>query len=415
MRATPEPESAAVTRRRRPRWSELSPLLAPRPPRFDATERRLARAASIGDLRAMARRRAPRAVFDYADGAADGEVGLRRARDAFGRVEFVPRVLHDVEAVDTATTILGRPSALPLAFAPTGFTRLMHHEGERAIARVAEREGIPVGLSTMATTSIEALAAAAPQATKWFQLYVWRDREASRDLVARAQAAGYDALVLTVDTPVTGARLRDIRNGLTIPPALTARTLADVALHPAWWLNLLTTEPLRFASLERWPGTASELVERMFDPTLTIADVQWLREAWSGRLVVKGILTADDARRVVDAGADAVVVSSHGGRQLDRAPTPLEVLPSVLDAVGDRAEVHLDTGILRGGDVVAAVAMGARACLVGRAPLYGLMAGGQRGVQRAAEILRGEIERTLRLLGVTAVRDLTREHVRLRP
>jgi L-lactate dehydrogenase (cytochrome) len=415
VRATPEPESAAVTRRRRPRWSELSPLLAPRPPRFDATERRLARAASIGDLRAMARRRAPRAVFDYADGAADGEVGLRRARDAFGRVEFVPRVLHDVEAVDTATTILGRPSALPLAFAPTGFTRLMHHEGERAIARVAEREGIPVGLSTMATTSIEALAAAAPQATKWFQLYVWRDREASRDLVARAQAAGYDALVLTVDTPVTGARLRDIRNGLTIPPALTARTLADVALHPAWWLNLLTTEPLRFASLERWPGTASELVERMFDPTLTIADVQWLREAWSGRLVVKGILTADDARRVVDAGADAVVVSSHGGRQLDRAPTPLEVLPSVLDAVGDRAEVHLDTGILRGGDVVAAVAMGARACLVGRAPLYGLMAGGQRGVQRAAEILRGEIERTLRLLGVTAVRDLTREHVRLRP
>jgi L-lactate dehydrogenase (cytochrome) len=415
VRATPEPESAAVTRRRRPRWSELSPLLAPRPPRFDATERRLARAASIGDLRAIARRRAPRAVFDYADGAADGEVGLRRARDAFARVEFVPRVLHDVEAVDTATTILGRPSALPLAFAPTGFTRLMHHEGEQAIARVAEREGIPVGLSTMATTSIEALAAAAPQATKWFQLYVWRDREASRDLVARAQAAGYDALVLTVDTPVTGARLRDIRNGLTIPPALTARTLADVALHPAWWLNLLTTEPLRFASLERWPGTASELVERMFDPTLTIADVQWLREAWSGPLVVKGILTADDARRVVDAGADAVVVSSHGGRQLDRAPTPLEVLPSVLDAVGDRAEVHLDTGILRGGDVVAAVAMGARACLVGRAPLYGLMAGGQRGVQRAAEILRGEIERTLRLLGVTAVRDLTREHVRLRP
>jgi L-lactate dehydrogenase (cytochrome) len=415
VRATPEPESAAVTRRRRPRWSELSPLLAPRRPRFDATERRLARAASIGDLRAIARRRAPRAVFDYADGAADGEVGLRRARDAFARVELVPRVLHDVEAVDTATTILGRPSALPLAFAPTGFTRLMHHEGERAIARVAEREGIPVGLSTMATTSIEALAAAAPQATKWFQLYVWRDREASRDLVARAQAAGYDALVLTVDTPVTGARLRDIRNGLTIPPALTARTLADVALHPAWWLNLLTTEPLRFASLERWPGTASELVERMFDPTLTIADVQWLREAWSGPLVVKGILTADDARRVVDAGADAVVVSSHGGRQLDRAPTPLEVLPSVLDAVGDRAEVHLDTGILRGGDVVAAVAMGARACLVGRAPLYGLMAGGQRGVQRAAEILRGEIERTLRLLGVTAVRDLTREHVRLRP
>jgi L-lactate dehydrogenase (cytochrome) len=404
-----------VTARRLPRWSELSPLLAPRVPRLDPTERRLARAASIGDLRAIARRRAPRAVFDYADGAADGEVGLRRARDAFDRVELVPRVLHDVATVDTSTTILGRPSALPLAFAPTGFTRLMHHEGERALARVAEREGIPVGLSTMATTSIEELAAAAPRATTWFQLYVWRDRGASRDLVARAQAAGYDALLLTVDTPVTGARLRDVRNGLTIPPALTARTLADVALHPAWWMNLLTTEPLRFASLERWPGTASELADVVFDPALTLADLQWLRDAWSGPLVVKGILTADDARRVVDAGADAVVVSSHGGRQLDRGPTPLEVLPAVLDAVGDRAEVHLDTGILRGGDVVAAVAMGARACLVARAPLYGLMAGGQRGVQRAADILRGEIERTLRLLGVTAVRDLRPEHVRLRP
>jgi L-lactate dehydrogenase (cytochrome) len=404
-----------VTERRLPRWSELRPLLAPRRPELDPTARRLARAASIADLRAIARRRAPRAVFDYADGAADQEIGLRRSREAFARVELVPRVLRDVADVDTSTTLLGRRSALPLAFAPTGFTRMCGHEGEPAVARVAGRAGIPFALSTMGTTSIEAVAAAAPQATKWFQLYVWRDRGATRDLVDRAQAAGYDALLLTVDTTVGGARLRDVRNGLTVPPALTARTLLDMAAHPAWWLNLLTTEPLRFASLQAWPGTVAELADRIFDPSLTEADLAWLRETWSGPLAVKGVLTADDARRVVDLGADAVIVSSHGGRQLDRGPAPLEALPAVVDAVGDRAEVLYDSGILSGADVVAALALGARGCLVARAYLYGLMAGGERGVQRALDILRADIVRTLQLLGVASVQELGAAHVRLRP
>ncbi len=389
-------------------------MLRPRRLPLSPTERRLATVASIPDLRLLARRRAPRAVFDYTDGAAGEEIGLRRSRQAYARVEFQPTVLQDVSSVDTSTTILGRPAALPLVFAPTGFTRMMHTDGEPAVARVASSIGIPYALSTMGTTSIERLAAAVPDGRRWFQLYLWRDREASRDFVVRAKRAGYEALVLTVDTPVAGARLRDVRNGLTIPPSLSLRTLAEGALHPAWWFDLLTTEPLEFASLNRFEGTVAELVGRMFDPAATMGDLAWLRSVWDGPLIVKGIQTVADARAVVDAGADAVIVSNHGGRQLDRSPTPLEMLPAVVDAVGDRAEVYVDGGILSGSDVVAAVAFGARAALVGRAYLYGLMAGGERGVQRAAEILRAEVAGTLALLGVTRAADLRREHVRLR-
>jgi L-lactate dehydrogenase (cytochrome) len=267
----------------------------------------------------------------------------------------------------------------------------------------------------MGTTSMEALAAAAPTVRRWFQLYLWRDREASAAMVQRARDAGYEALVLTVDTPVAGPRLRDVRNGFSIPPALTLRTFANAALHPRWWFDLLTTEPLEFASLSSWGGTIAELVDKVFEPAATIADVRRLRADWPGSLIVKGIQTVEDALEVVDAGADAVVVSNHGGRQLDRAPTPLEVLPSVVGAVGHRAEVYLDGGILDGADIVAAVAFGARACLVGRAYLYGLMAGGERGVQRVADILTAEMRRTLQLLGVPSIAELTPDRVRLRP
>jgi L-lactate dehydrogenase (cytochrome) len=403
-----------MTARRRPRWSELRPLLRPRGLPLSPTERRLATVASIPDLRLLARRRAPRAVFDYTDGAAGEEISLLRSRQAYARVEFQPTVLQDVSAVDTSTTILGRPASLPLAFGPTGFTRMMHTAGEPAVLRVAARAGIPYALSTMGTTSIERFAAAAPDARRWFQLYLWRDRGASLDFVVRARESGYEALVLTVDTPVAGPRLRDVRNGLTIPPSLSLRTITEGALHPAWWFDLLTTEPLEFASLHHFDGTVAELVGKMFDPAATIGDLTWLRSVWDGPLVVKGIQTAKDARAVVDAGADAVIVSNHGGRQLDRAPTPLEVLPAVVHEVGDRAEVYVDGGILSGGDVVAAVALGARAALVARSYLYGLMAGGEQGVQRAADILQQEIASTLALLGVTSVAALGPDHVRLR-
>jgi L-lactate dehydrogenase (cytochrome) len=329
-------------------------------------------------------------------------------------VEFHPDVLRDVSSTDTGTTVLGRRWALPFALAPTGFTRMMHHEGERAAVRAAQRAGVTFALSTMGTTSIEQLAAEAPDAHRWFQLYMWRDRAAGQDLVARAQAAGYEALVLTVDTPVAGARMRDVRNGLTIPPSLTPSTVLDAALHPAWWFNLLTTEPLTFASLHEWHGTVAQLVNSMFDPSVTFADLEWLRAAWPGPLLLKGIHTVADARAAVDHGADGIIVSSHGGRQLDRAAAPLEILAPIVDAVGDRADVLVDTGILNGGDVVAALALGAKACLVGRAYLYGLMAGGERGVDRAITILSQEIARTLQLLGVSGVEELARSHVSLR-
>ena len=400
--------------RRLPRWSELAPLLRPERVPLDPTERRLRRAHTIADLRAIAARRVPRAVFDYADGAAEQEASLRRARDSFARVEFHPQALRDVSTADTGTTVLGRRWPLPFALAPTGFTRMMHHEGERAAVRAAQRAGVTYALSTQGPAPLAPGADRAPGSHKWFQLYVWRDRAAGQDLVQRAQAAGYEALVLTVDTPVAGARMRDVRNGLTIPPALTPSTVLDAARHPAWWLNLLTTEPLTFASLHEWHSTVAELVNTMFDPSLTFADMEWLRGIWPGPLLLKGIHTASDARAAVDHGADGIIVSSHGGRQLDRAAAPLEMLPPIVDAVGDRAEVLLDTGIMHGGDVVAALALGARGCLVGRAFLYGLMAGGERGVERAISILAGEIARTLQLLGVRGVAELDRSHVSLR-
>lgn len=404
-----------MVQRRFPRPSELAPLLRPAPFIRDATERRLSKVASIADLRALARRRTPRAVFDYTDGAADGELSLNRARDAFSRVEFTPSVLRDVSSVDTGRDILGQRANLPFVFGPTGFTRMMNHEGEPAVAAVAQKVGIPYTLSTMGTTTIEDVAAAAPGARRWFQLYLWRDRSVAKDLVQRAADAGYDTLMLTVDTPVGGARLRDVHNGLTIPPALSLKTFIDGAMHPNWWMNLLTTDPLTFASLESTDGTVAELINRVFDPALTLADVDWLRDTWGGKLVIKGIQNVDDARRVVDAGADAVLLSNHGGRQLDRAPVPLELVPPVVDAVGDRAEVWVDTGITHGADIVAALAFGARTALIGRAYLYGLMAGGQRGVEKAVEILAGEIVRTLQLLGVNSVDELRPSHVRLRP
>jgi len=403
-----------MVRRRLPRPAELHALLRPAPVVWNAAERRLARAASIGDLREIARRRTPRPVFDYADGSADSEVTLRRAREAYERAEFVPSVLRDVSRTDTTRDVLGGRCALPFALAPVGFLRMMHHEGERAAASVAQEVGIPCSLSTLGTTTIEDMAAAAPRARKWFQLYLWRDRAPARELVARAAAAGYDTIMLTVDTPVGGARLRDVRNGLSIPPALSVRTLLDGARHPHWWFNLLTTDPLVFASLTSTDGTVAELVDRIFDPALTMADVEWLRGAWDGKLVVKGIQSVADAQRVADAGADGVLLSNHGGRQLDRAPVPLELVEPVTQALGDRAEVLVDTGIMHGGDVVAAVALGARAALVGRAFVYGLMAGGRQGVVKAVGILAAQVVRTMQLLGVNSLDELRPSHVRLR-
>lgn len=401
--------------RRLPRLEELRPLIRVERPRLRRTRRALERSHTIEDLRRIARSRTPRSAFDYVDGAAESEVSLSRAREAFGRVEFRPRVLRDVSRVDSTVRVLDVTSPIPLILAPTGFTRMMQHEGERAVGRAASAAGIPYTLSTMGTVSVEELAAEVPDLQRWFQLYLWQDRDASLELMSRAQAAGFTTLVLTVDTAIAGQRLRDVRNGMTIPPQLTPRTLADMALHPRWWANLLTTEPLEFASLRESGGTVEQLVNRMFDPTMSTRDLVWLRENWTGSIVLKGIQNTEDAREFVDLGADGLVVSNHGGRQLDRSVTPLEVLPDVVAAVDRRVPVLLDTGVMHGGDIVAAVANGADAVMVGRAYLYGLMAGGEQGVTRALDILTAQVHRTMRLLGVTSVDQLTPDHAVLHP
>jgi L-lactate dehydrogenase (cytochrome) len=295
----------------------------------------------------------------------------------------------------------------------------MHTAGEIAGAHAAARAGIPFSLSTLGTSSIEDVKAANPQGRNWFQLYMWKDRDRSMALVERAAAAGFDTMLVTVDVPVAGARLRDTRNGMSIPPTLTLRTILDAVPRPRWWFDLLTTEPLSFASLDRWPGTVAEYLDTMFDPTVTFDDLAWIKSQWPNKLVVKGIQTFDDARAVVDLGVDGIVLSNHGGRQLDRAPVPFHVLPRVARELGRDTEVLLDTGIMSGADVVAALALGARFTLVGRAYLYGLMAGGERGVDRAIEILSGQVSRTMRLLGVTSLNELAPRHVtqllRLKP
>lgn len=401
----------AAIERRFPNFHDFAPLIRFRRPRLNRTAQRLDAALTVEDLRRIAQRRTPRAAFDYTDGAAEDEISLERARQAFRDIEFHPAILRDVTDVDTSRDVLGASVALPFAIAPTGFTRLMHTAGELAGARAAEAAGIPFSLSTLGTASIEEVAAAAPGARRWFQLYMWRDRERSMALLRRAADAGYDTVLATVDAPVPGARRRDTRNGMSIPPALTLRTVADAIVHPAWWFDLFTTEPLSFASLDRWSGTVAQYMDSMFDPSMTFDDLAWVRSQWPGRFVVKGIQTLADARAVVDLGADGIVLSNHGGRQLDRAPVPFALLPHVAREVGADTEILLDTGIMSGADIVAAVALGARCTLIGRAYLYGLMAGGQAGVQRVIDILAEQIRRTMRLLGVCELAELSPQHV----
>ncbi|MCV7165251.1 alpha-hydroxy acid oxidase [Mycobacterium stomatepiae] len=400
-----------VVKRRMPKARDLAPLMQFKRPVFDATRRRLDAAFTIDDLRRIAKRRTPKAAFDYTDGAAEDELSLERARQAFRDIEFHPTILRDVSTVTTGWDVLGLPVALPFGIAPTGFTRLMQTEGEIAGAAAAARAGIPFALSTLGTCAIEDLVTAVPQGRKWFQLYMWKDRERSMALVKRAADAGFDTLLATVDVPVSGARFRDNRNGMTIPPSLTLRTVLDAVPHPKWWFDLLTTEPLAFASLDRWPGTVGEYLSTMFDPSLTFDDLVWIKQQWPGKLVVKGIQTLEDARAVVERGVDGIVLSNHGGRQLDRAPVPFHLLPVVARELGKDTEVVVDTGIMSGADIVAAIALGARFTLVGRAYLYGLMAGGEAGVNRAIEILESGILRTMRLLGVRSLEELSPAHV----
>ena len=397
--------------RRLPRPRDFADLLRFQRPQLNVTARRLARAQTIADLRDIARRVTPKAPFDYTDGAAEAELSLARARQAFEDVEFHPAILRDVAKVDASCVVTGGPSAQPFGIAPTGFTRMMHTAGERAGAAAAGAAGIPVSLSTVGTTTPEGVAAANPTGRNWFQLYMWKDRERSMEVMGRAATSRFDTLLVTVDVPVAGARLRDRYNGLTIPPTLTARTVLNAIPKVRWWFDFLTTEPIAVATVEKWDGTVAELLDSMFDPSVNFDDLAWIRDQWPGSVVVKGVQTIEDARRCATLGVDAVLLSNHGGRQLDRAPVPFHLLPRVVREIGHDVEVMIDTGIMSGADIVAAIALGARFTLVGRAYLYGLMAGGRAGADRAIEILSDEIARTMKLLGVSAINELEPSHV----
>ncbi|MRX44072.1 alpha-hydroxy acid oxidase [Agromyces kandeliae] len=400
-----------MVQRQLPKPRELAELMKFKTPTLNPTDRRLEKALTIGDLRAIAKRRTPKAPFDYTEGSAEAEISLARARQAFLDIEFHPSILRNVPEVDTSREVLGGPSALPFGIAPTGFTRMMQTEGEEAGAGAAGAAGIPFTLSTLGTTSIEGVKAANPNGRNWFQLYVMKQREISYGLAERAAAAGFDTLFFTVDTPVAGARLRDKRNGFSIPPQLTLGTVVNAIPRPAWWINFLTTPKLEFASLSSTGGTVGELLDSAMDPTISFDDLDVIRGIWPGKIVVKGVQTVEDAKLLADRGVDGVVLSNHGGRQLDRAPVPFLLLPDVVREVGSDMEVHVDTGIMSGADIVASIALGARFTLVGRAYLYGLMAGGRRGVDKTIEILRNEIVRTMKLLEVATLDELTPKHV----
>ncbi|MGH3440665.1 MAG: alpha-hydroxy acid oxidase [Nitriliruptorales bacterium] len=384
----------------------------------DRTKRRLARAANVPDLRWIARRRLPRGVFDYIDGAAEDELTAARNVAAFRRLEFRPRVLRDVAAVDTSTRILGREVPLPLVLAPTGFTRIACSDGELAVARAAARAGVPYTLSSLSTRSIEEVRAVS-DGDLWFQVYVWRDKGLLAELIERAQAARYSTIVVTVDTAVLGRRERDVRRGFTLPPKIGLDTLVDGVLHPAWTWDFLRHEPIRFANVAGRPvgdGTdavsLAEFINGQFDPSLSWRDIAWFRENWPGRIAVKGIQTVEDAGLAAAEGLDAIVLSNHGGRQLDGAPPPIELVAPVVDAVGGRVEVVCDGGVRRGSDIVKAVALGATASMAGRAYLYGLGAGGEAGVDHVLDLLHEDVRRTMALVGCATVGDLTPELVR---
>ena len=381
----------------------------------DPLRRRLSRAASVADLRRLARRRLPGGVFDYIDGAAEDERTLAANLTAFSTVGFRPRILRGVAKVETEGPILGRASAYPLVLAPTGFTRVAHPEGELAVARAAARAGIPYTLSTLATRSIEEVRAVSA-GRLWFQVYAWRDRGLVKEMVERASGAGYEALVLTVDTAVLGRRERDVRRGFSLPPAIGPRTIIDGALHPGWTWSLLRSEPIRFANVTgrevgdgSSPVTLSDYINTQFDPALCWADVDWLRSVWNGPILLKGVQTVADAVLAADAGVEAVVLSNHGGRQLDGAPAPFPLVAPVVDAVGGRTEVICDGGVRRGSDIVKVLAAGATAAMAGRAYLYGLGAAGELGVDRVLEWFRADMVRVMSLLGATSVSDLDRD------
>ena len=383
-------------------------------PSLNPYKGQLLRAQTISDLANIARKRTPKVVFDYVEGGAVDEVAYSRSRDAYSRIEFNSRVLRDVSKVDTTEKILGKSVDIPICFAPTGYTRLMHHVGEPAVANVASKKNLIYALSTMGTTSPEELAAAVPDSRRWFQLYIMKNRSDSLAVIKQAKDNGFEALVLTVDTATAGLRYRDNRNGLTVPPKIRINTVFAIARKPIWWLNLFTTGKLEFAAFRGWDKPLSELAGLIFDPATTMKDISWLRSVWDGPIIIKGIQSVADAKAVAKLGVQGIVLSNHGGRQFDRGPIPLEILPEVAKAVGNKVEIYIDGGIMSGLDALGAIALGAKAVFIGRAYLYGAMANGEAGVEQVIEIMRREFENGMALSGAKNIAEVRKNGARIR-
>jgi isopentenyl diphosphate isomerase/L-lactate dehydrogenase-like FMN-dependent dehydrogenase len=383
-------------------------------PSLNPYKGQLLRAQSVDDLANIARKRTPKVVFDYVEGGAIDEIAYSRSRAAYSRIEINSRVLRDVSKIDTSEKILGKVVDIPICFAPTGYTRLMHHVGEPAVANVASNKNLIYALSTMGTTSPEELAAAVPNSRRWFQLYIMKNRSDSLAVIKQAKDNGFEALVLTVDTPVVGLRYRDNRNGLTVPPKIRINTVFAIARKPVWWLNLFTTGKLEFAAFRGWDKPLSQLAGLIFDPATTMKDIAWLRSVWKGPIIVKGIQSVDDAKAVAKLGVQGIILSNHGGRQFDRGPVPLEILPEVVKAVGNKVEIYIDGGIMSGLDALGAIALGAKAVFIGRAYLYGAMANGEAGVEQVIEIMRREFENGMALSGATNIAEVRKNGARIR-
>ena len=387
----------------------------------DRTLRKLSKAADVGDLRTMAKKRMPAGCFDYIDGAAQDEVTAVNNVSSFKNYYFRPRVLRDVAAISTTTTLLGGQIPFPVMIAPTGFDRIAHSQGELAVARAAKRAGIPYSLSTMGTRSIEEVAEV-NDGRKWFQVYVWRDKPLLKEMLERAAASGYEGIMITVDTAVLGRRERDVRRGFSLPPKVGLDTIIDGIRHPRWTSDFLRAEPIQFANVKgssavgdgSTPVTLSDYINSQFDPALSWSDIEWFRDNWPGMIMIKGVQTVEDAEIAADMKLDGVILSNHGGRQLDYAPSPIDLVAPVADAVGDRTAVICDGGVRRGSDIVKAVAMGADACMIGRAYFYALGAAGERGVDWVLEFLRAGVEHTMALSGVGSIDDLDRDLIEVR-
>jgi L-lactate dehydrogenase (cytochrome) len=383
--------------------------------------KRVERCYNICELRKLAKKRLPAPMFHYIDGGADDEWTLKRNTEAFGNYQFAPRCLVDVASIDMSTSVFGESIEWPFFCSPTALSRLFHHDGERAVARAANASGTIYSLSSFSSMSIEAVSALTP-GPKVFQVYVLKDRGLTSEFLQRAKESGYKALQLTVDVAVSGNRERDIVTGMTVPPKLSLMSLIDIAMHPAWVYRHLSSPKIDMANVAHRPPSGSDklggiiqYLNNQLDRAVTWDDAEWMIKEWGGPFAIKGVMTADDAKRARGVGATAVMLSNHGGRQLDYSPAPFDVLKEVVDAVGGELEIILDGGVRRGVHILKAMALGATVCSAGRPYLYGLGAGGEAGAAQALKILRSELERDMALLGCSRLADLTESMVRKVP